>query len=86
METHLPRMYNLVLCCFSTALHRQARPPTGFAAVARRRRPYAEHAGRGTDAEIGSMETMMLLNGDNARRRPMPRGAERVFAGLQLVM
>nr|CAB3471998.1 unnamed protein product [Digitaria exilis] len=56
METHLPRMYSLVLCCFSTALHRPARPPplpTCF--FRRRRRLLAEHTERGTDARIDSI-------------------------------
>jgi hypothetical protein len=60
MEAHLTRMYNLVLCCFSTALQRPARPPTGF--CRRRRRPYAEHtAERGTEAEIDSMDDTLAI-------------------------
>jgi hypothetical protein len=55
MDTHLPRMYSLVLCCFSTVLHRPASPPP--AGFCRRRCRYAEHtAERGTEAKIGSMD------------------------------
>lgn len=58
METHLPRMYSLVLCSFSTALHRPASPtpaqppPTTF--PRRRRRgvgPIADEEDRWRYAE-----------------------------------
>jgi len=62
METHLPRMYSLVLCCFSTALQRPAKPPTAF--CRRRRRLYVEQhmAERaGTEAEIDSMDDTLAI-------------------------
>jgi hypothetical protein len=58
METHLPRMYSLVLCSFSTALQRPARPPTGFC-----RRPYAERTAEPvtTEAEIDSTDDTLAI-------------------------